>query len=128
MRRQASAGLKGRNTREGCRPVGAGSFCEANPGLSPWAGDFRTFGAFRLTTGSSFNPTLIDRGEFSGVEKTFAATSKNCIPIAATFNALSMSPEEFARSVNRRTFLTNSAYGLGGLALASLLDRTKAAD
>ena len=37
-----------------------------------------------------------------------------------------MSPEEFARSVNRRTFLTNSAYGLGGLALASLLDRAGA--
>ena len=26
-----------------------------------------------------------------------------------------MNPEEFARSVNRRTFLTNSAYGIGGL-------------
>ncbi len=28
----------------------------------------------------------------------------------------------FERSINRRTFLTRSAYGLGGLALASLLD------
>jgi hypothetical protein len=31
-------------------------------------------------------------------------------------------PEKFARSINRRTFLRNAAYGLGGLALASLLD------
>lgn len=31
-------------------------------------------------------------------------------------------PEKFALSVNRRTFLRNAAYGLGGLALASLLD------
>src|SRR2546423_2510365 len=28
----------------------------------------------------------------------------------------------FQRSINRRTFLSRSAYGLGGLALASLLD------
>src|ERR1041384_459512 len=28
----------------------------------------------------------------------------------------------FERSINRRTFLTRSAYGLGGLALASLLN------
>ena len=38
-----------------------------------------------------------------------------------------MSPEEFASSINRRTFLTNSAYGLGGLAFASLLERAGAA-
>ena len=31
-------------------------------------------------------------------------------------------PEQFALSINRRTFLRNAAYGLGGLALASLLD------
>src|SRR4051812_8805078 len=31
-------------------------------------------------------------------------------------------PEKFARSINRRTFLRNAAYGLGGLALASLID------
>ena len=31
-------------------------------------------------------------------------------------------PEAFAQSINRRTFLTRSAYGLGGLALACLLD------
>src|SRR5213080_1435506 len=31
-------------------------------------------------------------------------------------------PLSFERSINRRTFLTRSAYGLGGLALASLLD------
>ena len=31
-------------------------------------------------------------------------------------------PERFALSINRRTFLRNAAYGLGGLALASLLD------
>ena len=37
-----------------------------------------------------------------------------------------MSPEEFARSVHRRTFLSNSAYGLGGFAFASLLDRAQA--
>lgn len=34
-----------------------------------------------------------------------------------TFNA-----EQFASSVNRRTFLGRAAYGLGGIALASLLD------
>src|SRR5207237_5012201 len=32
--------------------------------------------------------------------------------------------EKFQRSVNRRSFLQRSAYGLGCLALASLLDRT----
>ena len=31
-------------------------------------------------------------------------------------------PEQFARSVNRRAFLGQSAYGLGGIALACLLD------
>ncbi len=31
-------------------------------------------------------------------------------------------PDKFAQSINRRTFLRNAAYGLGGLALASLLD------
>jgi hypothetical protein len=31
-------------------------------------------------------------------------------------------PEKFALSINRRTFLRNAAYGLGGLALASILD------
>src|SRR5882724_11122233 len=31
-------------------------------------------------------------------------------------------PQTFQLSVNRRTFLTRSAYGLGGLALASLLN------
>src|SRR5436190_13661754 len=30
--------------------------------------------------------------------------------------------DNFERSINRRTFLRNAAYGLGGLALASLLD------
>src|SRR5580698_9862332 len=30
--------------------------------------------------------------------------------------------EAFRRSINRRTFLTRSAYGLGGLALASLFN------
>jgi hypothetical protein len=35
--------------------------------------------------------------------------------------------EAFARSVNRRTFLTDSAYGLGGIAFASLLAQTDAA-
>ena len=29
--------------------------------------------------------------------------------------------DTFSRSVNRRAFLTQSAYGLGGLALASLM-------
>jgi hypothetical protein len=33
-----------------------------------------------------------------------------------------LDPEQFALSINRRTFLRNAAYGLGGLALASLLD------
>jgi hypothetical protein len=33
-----------------------------------------------------------------------------------------LDPVTFERSVNRRTFLTRSAYGLGGLALASLLN------
>ncbi len=36
-------------------------------------------------------------------------------------------PTAFALSVNRRTFLQRSAYGLGGVAFASLLDRTLAA-
>lgn len=35
-----------------------------------------------------------------------------------------MSETPFALSVNRRTFLQRSAYGLGGLALATLLDRS----
>ena len=34
-------------------PLGLGSLCEANPGLSPWADDFRTVGACRL--GFTFN-------------------------------------------------------------------------
>jgi hypothetical protein len=36
-------------------------------------------------------------------------------------------PAAFALSVNRRTFLQRSAYGLGGVALASLLNRSLAA-
>jgi len=32
--------------------------------------------------------------------------------------------QEFQRSINRRTFLGRAAYGLGGIALASLLDTT----
>ena len=36
-------------------------------------------------------------------------------------------PAAFRRSVNRRTFLGNSAYGLGGLALAGLLGPRAAA-
>ncbi len=35
--------------------------------------------------------------------------------------------ETFARSVNRRAFLTQSAYGLGGMALASLMGQNAAA-
>src|SRR4030095_3680657 len=35
-------------------------------------------------------------------------------------------PSGFFADVNRRSFLTRSAYGLGGLALASLLGRTPA--
>ncbi|TMQ00823.1 MAG: DUF1501 domain-containing protein, partial [Verrucomicrobia bacterium] len=31
-------------------------------------------------------------------------------------------PQEFALSINRRTFLGQAAYGLGGLALACLID------
>src|SRR4051794_25616558 len=31
-------------------------------------------------------------------------------------------PEEFALNINRRTFLGRAAYGLGGMALASLLN------
>ena len=31
-------------------------------------------------------------------------------------------PQEFALSINRRTFLGQAAYGLGGLALACLMD------
>src|SRR5499426_2228623 len=31
-------------------------------------------------------------------------------------------PEQFKLNINRRTFLGRAAYGLGGLALASLLD------
>src|SRR5439155_19729679 len=33
-----------------------------------------------------------------------------------------LDPHEFELSINRRTFLGRAAYGLGGLALASLLD------
>src|SRR5437016_3417397 len=35
---------------------------------------------------------------------------------------IALDPVAFRRSINRRTFLSRSAYGLGGLALASLLD------
>ena len=35
--------------------------------------------------------------------------------------------QQFARSVNRRAFLTQSAYGLGGIALASLMGQSSAA-
>ena len=38
-----------------------------------------------------------------------------------------MDPSAFALSVNRRTFLQRSAYGLGGVALASMLERSLAA-
>jgi hypothetical protein len=37
-----------------------------------------------------------------------------------------MDPSTFALSVNRRSFLTGSAYGLGGFALATLLGRSRA--
>ncbi|MEO8351732.1 MAG: DUF1501 domain-containing protein [Chthoniobacteraceae bacterium] len=37
---------------------------------------------------------------------------------------MNFDPHAFALSVNRRTFLSQSAYGLGGLALASLLERS----
>ena len=49
--------MKGRNIPNVRRPVGADSFCEANPGLSPWADDFRTFGAPGM--GSTFNHTRL---------------------------------------------------------------------
>ncbi|MGZ4973022.1 MAG: DUF1501 domain-containing protein [Limisphaerales bacterium] len=35
---------------------------------------------------------------------------------------INFDPDKFAQSINRRTFLRNAAYGLGGLALASMLD------
>ncbi|RYD37717.1 MAG: DUF1501 domain-containing protein [Verrucomicrobiaceae bacterium] len=35
--------------------------------------------------------------------------------------------DSFARSVNRRSFLTQSAYGLGGMALASLMEKAYSA-
>src|SRR6266568_2700598 len=35
-------------------------------------------------------------------------------------------PQEFALSINRRSFLGRAAYGLGGLALASLIDPKRA--
>src|SRR4051812_12061353 len=34
---------------------------------------------------------------------------------------MNFDPQQFALSINRRTFLSRSAYGLGGVALASLL-------
>src|SRR4051812_263124 len=34
----------------------------------------------------------------------------------------SFNPDEFALNINRRTFLGRAAYGLGGMALASLLN------
>lgn len=37
-------------------------------------------------------------------------------------NSKNLNPDEFALSINRRTFLGKAAYGLGGIALASLLD------
>src|SRR5688572_33123146 len=37
-----------------------------------------------------------------------------------------LNEQEFALSINRRTFLSRSAYGLGGIALASLLGPTLA--
>jgi hypothetical protein len=36
---------------------------------------------------------------------------------------MNFDPASFALSINRRSFLTRSAYGLGGLALANLLGR-----
>src|SRR5437868_4989105 len=36
--------------------------------------------------------------------------------------AVPFDPEKFAQSVSRRAFLKQSAYGLGGLALGTLLD------
>ena len=39
---------------------------------------------------------------------------------------MNFNPHHFALSINRRTFLSRSAYGLGGLALASLLNPTLA--
>jgi hypothetical protein len=38
-------------------------------------------------------------------------------------NAMNFDPAAFALSINRRSFLTRSAYGIGGLALANLLGR-----
>src|ERR671922_78812 len=38
----------------------------------------------------------------------------------------SFDPNEFQLSVNRRAFLGRAAYGLGGMALACLLDRGRA--
>jgi hypothetical protein len=35
---------------------------------------------------------------------------------------MNFDPQQFALSINRRTFLSRSAYGLGGIALASLLN------
>ena len=49
LRFEGIAGLKGRNTLMCAAPLGLGSLCEANPGLSPWADDFRTVGARRLS-------------------------------------------------------------------------------
>src|SRR4029434_385677 len=36
---------------------------------------------------------------------------------------MNFDPAAFALSINRRSFLTRSAYGLGGMALANLLGR-----
>src|SRR5882724_5238807 len=41
---------------------------------------------------------------------------------------MNFDPQQFALSINRRTFLSRSAYGLGGLALASLLNPVRAAE
>lgn len=40
---------------------------------------------------------------------------------------MNFDPDAFALSINRRSFLTRSAYGLGGLALANLLGRESSA-
>ena len=39
-----------------------------------------------------------------------------------------LDPDAFARSINRRTFLQRSTYGLGGLAFGALLGEAARAD
>src|ERR1043166_4557285 len=55
--------------------------------------------------------------------RAFAASFSTCTRQLQFIESMKpFDPQQFALGINRRTFLSRSAYGLGGLALASLLN------